>query len=254
MSGGQEVQIRTALFDLIRCPDSDVELCLSAVRATADSPDLSDLAISSLSVLRECHNSPLDTSKCVLLHLELLLRADRVEDSVQLLSANQDAGFEPDVGKRVVMTLWECATRLVETGRHHQALTLYTLCLNRYLLINHILTPLRHIISRYDATGLGDNNLAKLHRNLSTCLLELGRLEEAMSSLQSAVNLSPNSPYTHYIGYKLALLLDNSSLVSCISVCILLRSFHPVLSLGRRALSGYYVFVLSWWRRSERRG
>ena len=132
MSCGQEVQIRTSLLDLIRCPDCDIDLCLSAVRATADAPGLSDLALSSLSVLKECHNSPLDTSKCVLLHLELLLRADWLEEAVELLSTNQDAGFEAEVSKRVVMTLWEGATRLVATERHHQALTLYQLCLDRY--------------------------------------------------------------------------------------------------------------------------
>ena len=73
------------------------------------------------------------------------------------------------------------------------------------------------LLFRYESTGLGDNNLSKLHRNMSSCLIELGRLDGAVSNLKSAVSLAPNSPYTHYIGYKLALLQDNTTLVSSVT-------------------------------------
>ena len=213
MSGGQEAHIRCSLLELIRCEDCDIDLCLSGVRLTADTPGLCELALTCLSALKERHNSPHDTSKCILLQLELFLASDRLGDSLQLLSETNDTLVELDVSKRTVMVLWEHATRLVESGRHHQALLLYEHCLNRF-----------------SSSSLGESNLAKLHRNVSSCLLELGRFEESQSALQSAVRFGSINPYTHYIGYKLALLQDNTSLVSFItflntflSLCIVTR-------------------------------
>ncbi|KAI6656405.1 Testis-expressed sequence 11 protein [Oopsacas minuta] len=222
VSSGQEVQIRSSLLDLIRCPDSEIDLCLSGVKITADTPGLSELALNSLSAIKERHNSPHDTSKCVLLQLELLLKSDRIDESLQLLTGTADQLVESDVCKQTVMVLWEHATRLVETGRHHQALLLYEHCLNRY-----------------SGCGLGESNLAKLHRNVASCLLELSRFEEAQSALRSAVRYGSVNPYTHYIGYKLALLQNNSSLAGeHLSNMISSYDSNSVKSAGEVSIEG----------------
>ena len=129
------MQIRSALFDLIRCPDSELELSLTAVRMAADTAGLSELAFLSLSTLREFHSSTPGTNKCALLQLELLLRADRLEEAGELLSGMAEFGLEVEVSKRLVMLIWDQATRLVETGRHSQAILLYDHCIARYAVL-----------------------------------------------------------------------------------------------------------------------
>ncbi|XP_039210765.1 testis-expressed protein 11 isoform X4 [Crotalus tigris] len=139
-----------------------------------------------------------DAGRVLLFHIELLLQRMKeplakgmVEDAITAHSVGKQ--LPPEILNRLHLVLWDRAAKNYESKSYPEALQWYNYSLSFY------------------ASGQTDQqNLAKLYRNMAACYLHLKEPDEATEAIKKAERYDPNSIFTHFYVYKIAVLEKNT--------------------------------------------
>ncbi|XP_042566717.1 testis-expressed protein 11-like [Clupea harengus] len=190
-SGAPEEQVRAALTELLEC-EVTLDMCLSAVRLLMGE-DRELLAFDFLKKLCQHFQSSPDLGSALVLHIELLLQRgkellgkQKIEDVITGHYTGQP--LPPQTLTTLHLLLWDRACKHFEAKDYSEALQWYDFSLSFY------------------KRGQLDPNLAKLQRNRTSCFLNLQQLEKAKEAATEATRCDPNSIFSHFSIYKIAIL------------------------------------------------
>ncbi|XP_077163537.1 testis-expressed protein 11 isoform X2 [Paroedura picta] len=163
------------------------------------------------SVTQLFEGSP-DVGKAILLHIELLLQRMKEPLAKKMIeditaSHNTRKQLTPEILNHLHHVLWDRAARNYEVKRYSEALSWYKYSLCFY------------------SSGQVDQNLAKLQRNMAACYLHLQQLENAHESVKEAERCDPNSIFTQFYVYKIAVLEKKSQ-----------KAFDAIVAMGKSAV------------------
>uniref|UniRef100_A0ACB8FX94 Uncharacterized protein n=1 Tax=Sphaerodactylus townsendi TaxID=933632 RepID=A0ACB8FX94_9SAUR len=152
-----------------------------------------------------------DVGKVILLHIQLLLQRMKeplAKKMIEDLIAGHSTGKQlpPGILNHLHHVLWDRAARNYEVKRYSDALSWY-----------------KYSLSFYSSRQI-DQNLAKLQRNMAACYLHLEQLEKAHESVMEAERCDPNSIFTQFYVYKLAVLEKKSQ-----------KAFDAIVVMGKSA-------------------
>ncbi|XP_061454183.1 testis-expressed protein 11 [Rhineura floridana] len=148
------------------------------------------------SVAQLFEGSP-DVSKVIFLHIELLFQTKKellAKKMVEDIIAGHSTGKQlpPEILNRLHLVLWDTAAKNYEEKHYSEALQWYNCSLSFY------------------SPGQIDQNLAKLHRNMASCFLHLKEPGKANEAVKEAERCDPNSIFTQFYVYKIAVLENNT--------------------------------------------
>ncbi|XP_015264411.1 PREDICTED: testis-expressed sequence 11 protein [Gekko japonicus] len=163
------------------------------------------------SVTQLFEGSP-DVGKAILLHIELLLQRMKEPLAKKMIeditaSHNTRKQLTPEILNHLHHVLWDRAAKNYEMKRYSEALSWYKYSLSFY------------------STGQIDQNLAKLQRNMAACYLHLEQFEKAHESVKEAERCDPNSIFTQFYVYKIAVLEKKSQ-----------KAFDAIVAMGKSAV------------------
>nr|XP_056714991.1 testis-expressed protein 11 [Euleptes europaea] len=150
-----------------------------------------------------------DVGKAILLHIELLLQRTKeplAKKMIEDIIAGHNTGKQlpPGIMDHLHHVLWDRAARNYEGKRYSEALSWYKYSLSFY------------------SSGQMHQNLAKLQRNMAACYLHLEQLEKAHESVKEAEKCDPNSIFTQFYVYKIAVLEKKSQ-----------KAFDAIVAMGK---------------------
>ncbi|XP_042333881.1 testis-expressed protein 11 isoform X2 [Sceloporus undulatus] len=149
------------------------------------------------SVARLFEDSP-DVGKVILLHVKLLLQRMKeplAKKMIEDILAGHNLGKQlpSETLNHLHLVLWDKAAKNYEAKSYSEALKWYNYSLGFY------------------SSGQVDyQNLAKLHRNMAACYLHLKEHDKAHKAVKEAENYDPNSIFTQFYVYKIAVLEHNT--------------------------------------------
>ncbi|KAK5616835.1 hypothetical protein CRENBAI_018314 [Crenichthys baileyi] len=146
-------------------------------------------------VCKHFGSSP-DLGTALVLHVELLLQKgkgllgkQKIEDIITGHYSGKQ--LAPDALTSLHVMLWDQASKQFEAGNYSEALQWYNYSLSFF------------------KAGQIDPNLAKLQRNRASCLLRLEQLEKAKEAIKEAERCDPESIFTQFSIYKIAVQENN---------------------------------------------
>ncbi|XP_072520194.1 testis-expressed protein 11 isoform X2 [Salminus brasiliensis] len=186
--------VKSGLSELL---DSDVALdvCLSTAKLLMVE-DRENLAFDFLKRMCQHFESSPELGSVLLLHIELLLQKgkellgkQKIEDAITGHYTGRQ--LSQHTLNSLHLLLWDRATKNFEAKNYSEALQWYNYSLSFY------------------KAGQLDQNLAKLQRNRASCFLHLQQLDKAKEAILDAAKCDPNSIFTQFSVYKIAVLEKN---------------------------------------------
>ncbi|XP_040904364.1 testis-expressed protein 11 [Toxotes jaculatrix] len=192
--GASDDHIREGLHEM---PESEVSLetCLSTVKLLM-SEDREVLAFEYLKRLCQRFESSPDLGTALVLHIELLLQRGKEllgKQKIEDIITGHHTGKQltPEALTSLHVMLWDKASKHFEARNYSEALQWYNYSLSFF------------------KAGQMEPNLAKLQRNRASCFLQLKQLEKAKEAVKEAERCDPDSIFTHFSVYKMALQENN---------------------------------------------
>ncbi|XP_055368357.1 testis-expressed protein 11 isoform X2 [Betta splendens] len=193
-SGASDDHIRAGLNEMLESA-VPLEVCLNTVRLLM-SEDRESLAFEHLRCVC-CHfDSSPDLGTALVLHIELLLQRgkdllckQKIEDIITGHYTGKQLTSQALTSLHVM--LWDKASKHFENKNYAEALQWYNFSLSFF------------------KGGQIDPNLAKLQRNRASCFLQLKQLEKAKDAIMEVERCDPDSIFTHFSVYKIAVQENN---------------------------------------------
>ncbi|NXA36910.1 TEX11 protein, partial [Eudromia elegans] len=162
------------------------------------------------SVAERFESSP-HLGRITLLHIDFLLQNKRellAKQKVEEIIIGHYTGKQllPENLNQLHIILWDRAAKNYEAKNYSEALQWYNYSVSFY-------TP-----------GQIDQNLAKLQRNMASCYLHLKQLDKAKEAVKEAERCDPNSIFTRFSVYKIAVLENNTD-----------KAVEEVIAMGKLA-------------------
>ncbi|KAL2077216.1 hypothetical protein ACEWY4_026720 [Coilia grayii] len=193
-SSAPDEQVRAGLTELLES-EVTLDMCLSTVRLLMGE-DRESVAFDLLKKVCQCFESSPELGSALVLHIELLLQRgkellgkQKIEDVITGHYTGQP--LTPQTLTTLHLLLWDQAFKHFEAKNYSEALQWYDYSLSFY------------------KRGQLDPNLAKLQRNRASCFLNLQQLEKAKEAATEAARCDPNSIFSHFSMYKIAILENN---------------------------------------------
>ncbi|KAM9511682.1 testis-expressed protein 11 isoform 2-T2 [Salvelinus alpinus] len=192
--GAQDDHIRAGVTELLES-EVPLEVCLSTVKLLM-AEDRETLAFDYLKRVCQHFESSPELGSALVLHIELLLQRgkellgkQKIEDIITGHYTGKQ--LSPQTLTCLHLLLWDKASKNFETKNFSEALQWYNYSLSFY------------------KAGQMEPNLAKLQRNRASCLLQLQQLDKAKEAIKEAERCDPNSIFTQFSVYKIAVLENN---------------------------------------------
>nr|XP_040028792.1 testis-expressed protein 11 isoform X1 [Gasterosteus aculeatus aculeatus] len=192
--GASDDHIRAGLNEMLESKVS-LELCLSTVRLLM-SEDRETLGFEYLKRVCQHFEAFPELGTALVLHIELLLQKgkellgkQKIEDVITGHYTGKQLSPQALTGLHVL--LWDKASKHFEARNHSEALQWYNYSLSFY------------------KAGQMEPNLAKLQRNRASCFLQLKQLDKAKEAIKEAERSDPDSIFTQFSVYKIAVLENN---------------------------------------------
>ncbi|XP_036404932.1 testis-expressed protein 11 [Megalops cyprinoides] len=183
--------VRAAITELLES-DVPLEVCLSIVKLLMGE-DREALAFEFLKRVCQHFESSSELGSALVLHVELLLQRgkellarQKVEDVITGHYTGKQ--LSPQTLGCLHLLLWDRASKKFEANDYSEAVQWYNYSLSFY------------------SAGQMDQNLAKLQRNRASCFLHLQQLEKAREAIKEAERCDPDSIFTQFSVYRIALL------------------------------------------------
>uniref|UniRef100_A0A8C0EBE0 Protein ZIP4 homolog n=1 Tax=Bubo bubo TaxID=30461 RepID=A0A8C0EBE0_BUBBB len=166
----------------------------------------------------ERFESSLDLGKFTVLHIEFLLQNKRellAKQKVEEVIIGHYTGKQllPEALNRLHIILWDTAAKHYEAKSYSEALHWYNYSVSFY-------TP-----------GQIDQNLAKLQRNMASCYLHLKQVDKAKEAVKEAERCDPNSIFTKFSIYKIAVMEKDTDKVYTKHVFISFQNEQHVVAI-----------------------
>ncbi|XP_071773210.2 testis-expressed protein 11 [Centroberyx gerrardi] len=192
--GAADDHIRAGVNEMLES-DVPLEVCLSTVKLLM-SEDREMLAFDYLKRVCQHFESSPELGTALVLHIELLLQRgkellgkQKIEDVITGHYTGKQ--LTPQALTRLHLMLWDEASKHFEAKNYSEALQWYNYSLSFY------------------KAGQMEPNLAKLQRNRASCLLQLQQLEKAKEAIKEAERCDPDSIFTQFSVYKIAVQENN---------------------------------------------
>ncbi|KAM6953170.1 testis-expressed protein 11 [Aplochiton taeniatus] len=186
--------IRAGIQELLDC-EVPLDVCLSTVKLLM-TKDREMLAFEYLKRVCQHFESSPELGTALVLHIELLLQRgkellgkQKIEDVITGHYTGKQ--LTPQTLTCLHLLLWDKASKHFEAKNYSEALQWYNYSLSFY------------------KAGQIEPNLAKLQRNRASCFLQLQQLEKAKEAIKEAERCDPNSIFTQFSVYKIAVQENN---------------------------------------------
>ncbi|XP_063169796.1 testis-expressed protein 11 [Candoia aspera] len=188
--------IRKAVTELLH-HEVSLEVCLDTVKLLLEH-EREAIGFDFLKSVAQLFERSPDVGRVILFHIELLLQRMKeplakgmIEDAIA--AHNIGKQLPPEILNRLHLVLWDRAAKNYELKSYPEALQWYNYSLSFY------------------ASGQTDQqNLAKLCRNMAACYLRLKEPEKANEAVKEAERYDPNSIFTQFCVYKIAVSEKNT--------------------------------------------
>uniref|UniRef100_A0A3Q3VUP4 Protein ZIP4 homolog n=1 Tax=Mola mola TaxID=94237 RepID=A0A3Q3VUP4_MOLML len=214
-----KIRILLRLNDLLEAKVS-LEECLGTVNLLMSEDEL--LAFEFIKRVCQHFESSPDLGSALVLHVELLLQRgkellgkQKIEDIITHYTGKQ---LSPQALTCLHVMLWDKASKHFEARDYSEALQWYNYSLSFF------------------KAGQMEPNLAKLQRNRASCFLQLKQLEKAKDAIKEAHRCDPDSIFTQFNIYKIAVLENNAEKAEAVNAMGVL-SKSPVASEDRLLVS-----------------
>ncbi|KAM4732059.1 testis-expressed protein 11 [Anableps anableps] len=193
-SGAPDDHVRGGLDEMLGSQVS-LEVCLRTVKLLmAEEREM--LAFDYLKRVCQHFGSSPDLGAALVLHVELLLQRGKellAKQKIEDIITGHYTGKQlaPDALTSLHVMLWDQASKQFEAGNYCEALQWYNYSLSFF------------------KAGQIEPNLAKLQRNRASCLLQLQQLEKAKEAIKEAERCDPESIFTQFCVYKIAVQENN---------------------------------------------
>uniref|UniRef100_A0A3Q2PNC1 Protein ZIP4 homolog n=1 Tax=Fundulus heteroclitus TaxID=8078 RepID=A0A3Q2PNC1_FUNHE len=190
-SGAPDSHVRAGLDETLES-QAPLQACLGAVKLLM-SDDREMLAFDYLKRACQHFGSSPDLGAALVLHVELLLQRGKEllgKQKIEDIITGHYTGKQlaPDALATLHVLLWDQASKHFEAGNYSEALQWYNYSLSFF------------------KAGQMEPNLAKLQRNRASCFLRLQQLEKAKEAVKEAQRCDPESVFTRFSVYKVAVL------------------------------------------------
>ncbi|XP_056294732.1 testis-expressed protein 11 [Pseudoliparis swirei] len=187
--GASDDQIRAGLNDMLESKVS-LELCLSTVKLLM-LEDRETLAFEYLKRVCQHFEASPDLGTALVLHIELLLQRGKellAKQKIEDIITGHYTGkqLSPLALTSLHVMLWDKAATHFEARNYSEALQWYNYSLSFF------------------KAGQMEPNSAKLQRNRASCFLQLKQLEKAKEAIKEAERCDPDSIFTQFSVYKIA--------------------------------------------------
>ncbi|KAL6480199.1 hypothetical protein MHYP_G00112320 [Metynnis hypsauchen] len=193
-SGASDEVVKAGLTELLDSEDP-LDVCLSTAKMLM-AEDRETLSFDFLKRMYQHFESSPDLGTVLLLHIELLLQKgkellgkQKIEDAITGHYTGKQ--LSPHTLTSLHLLLWDRASKNFEAKNYSEALQWYNYSLSFY------------------KAGQLDQTLAKLQRNRASCFLSLQQLDKAKEAILDAAKCDPNSIFTHFSIFKIAVLEKN---------------------------------------------
>ncbi|XP_037636725.1 testis-expressed protein 11 [Sebastes umbrosus] len=192
--GASDDHIRAGLNEMLESKIS-LEVCLSTVKLLM-SGDREGLAFEYLKRVCQHFESSPDLGTALVLHIELLLQRGKellVKQKIEDIITGHYTGKQltPQALTSLHVMLWDKASKHFEARNYSEALQWYNYSLSFF------------------KAGQMEPNSAKLQRNRASCFLQLKQLEKAKEAIKEAERCDPDSIFTQFSVYKIAVQENN---------------------------------------------
>ncbi|XP_075337763.1 testis-expressed protein 11 isoform X2 [Odontesthes bonariensis] len=227
--GAPDNLIRGGLKEMLESQVS-LEVCLSAVQLLM-SEDREALAFEYLKRVCQHFESSPDLGTALVLHIELLLQRGKEllgKQKIEDIITGHYTGKQlaPQALTSLHVMLWDQASKHFEACNYSEALQWYNYSLSFF------------------KAGQTEPNLARLQRNRASCFLHLKQLEKAKEAIKEAERCDPESIFTQFSVYKIAVLGSNVEKAAEALNVMGLLSKGPVSSEDKLLLSENAASVL----------
>ncbi|KAJ0002926.1 hypothetical protein NQD34_008075, partial [Periophthalmus magnuspinnatus] len=213
--GASEDHIRAGLNEMLQSAVS-LDVCLNTARLLlSDGREI--LAFEFLRQVCQHFESSPDLDTALVFHIELLLQKNKellckqkIEDVITRHYTRKQ--LTPQALSTLHVLLWDKAAKHFEAQNFSEALQWYNYSLSFF------------------KAGQMDANLAKLQRNRASCFLHLKQLEKAKEAVGEAERCDPDSIFTHFSVYKIAMQENNAEKASQALSAIGCLSKNPVIA------------------------
>ncbi|XP_061756256.1 testis-expressed protein 11 [Nerophis ophidion] len=189
--GASDESVRAGLNEMLKSEVS-LEVCLSTVKLLI-SEDREVLAFELLKRASQQFESSPDLGTALVLHIELLLQRgkellgkQKIEDIITGHYTGKQLAQQELTSLHAI--LWDKASKNFESTDYAEALQWYNYSLSFF------------------KAGEMDTNLSKLQRNRASCFLHLKQMEKAKEAIKEAERCDPDSIFTQFSIYKIAVL------------------------------------------------
>nr|XP_013802121.1 PREDICTED: testis-expressed sequence 11 protein [Apteryx mantelli mantelli] len=194
-SGASDEDINAAVAEFLH-HEVSLDFCLNTAKLLLEHGRES-VGFDFLKSVAERFEASPDLGKITLLHIEFLLQNKRellAKQKVEEIIIGHYTGKQllPETLNQLHIILWDRAAKKYEAKSYSEALQWYNYSVSFY-------TP-----------GQIDQNLAKLQRNMASCYLHLKQLDKAKEAVKEAERCDPNSIFTQFSVYKIAVLENNT--------------------------------------------
>ncbi|XP_034739537.1 testis-expressed protein 11 isoform X1 [Etheostoma cragini] len=192
--GAADDHIRAGLNEMLESKIY-LEVCLSTVKLLM-SEDREVLAFEYLKRVCQHFESSPDLGTALVLHIELLLQRGKEllgKQKIEDIITGHYTGKQltPQALTRLHVMLWDKASKYFEAKNYAEALQWYNYSLSFF------------------KAGQMEPNSAKLQRNRASCFLQLKQLEKAKEAIKEAERCDPDSIFTQFSVYKIAVQENN---------------------------------------------
>ncbi|KAF7228483.1 testis-expressed protein 11 isoform X1 [Nothobranchius furzeri] len=193
--GAPDNLISTGLIEMLESQVS-LEVCLSIVKLLmVEDRDL--LAFEYLKRVCQHFESSPDLGSALVLHIELLLQRGKellAKQKTENIITGHYTGKQlaPEALSCLHVLLWDQGSKHYEAGNYAEALEWYNYSVSFF------------------KSGQIEPNLGKLQRNRASCFLQLQQLEKAKDAIREAERCDPESIFTLFGIYKIAILESNT--------------------------------------------
>ncbi|XP_066058590.1 testis-expressed protein 11 isoform X2 [Chamaea fasciata] len=208
-SGASDEDINSALAEFTQL-EMSLDFCLNVAKLLLEHGRES-VGFDFLKSVPERFESSPDLGKITLLHIEFLLQNKRellAKQKIEEVIIGHYTGKQllPETLNRLHIILWDRAAKHYEEKNYSEALHWYNYSVSFY-------TP-----------GQIDQNLAKLQRNMASCYLHLKQVDKAKEAVKQAERCDPNSIFTKFCVYKIAVMENDSD-----------KAMEAVIEIGKLA-------------------
>ncbi|XP_051277031.1 testis-expressed protein 11 isoform X1 [Dicentrarchus labrax] len=220
--GASDDHIKAGLNETLEAKVS-LEVCLSTVKLLM-SEEREVLAFEYLKRVCQHFESSPDLGTALVLHIELLLQRGKEllsKQKIEDIITGHYTGKQltPQALTSLHVMLWDKASKHFEAGNYSEALQWYNYSLSFF------------------KAGQMEPNLAKLQRNRASCFLQLQQLEKAKEAIKEAERCDPDSIFTQFSVYKIAVLEKNVAKAAEAVNAMGLLSKSPVANEDRLLVS-----------------